>query len=78
MVVDPLSPIAPARVRALALPVGRIKRSRFVTFMERLSAECVVRLGDVSPDTRPDRSMKALKDTVSVLRVLWTLIDICV
>ncbi|KAH0542429.1 hypothetical protein FGG08_003184 [Glutinoglossum americanum] len=56
MVPDPLSPIAPARVRVLLLPMGRIKRSRFLSFVERLKTENVVRLGDVSPDGRPNRS----------------------
>jgi hypothetical protein len=56
MAVDPLSPIAPARIRALLLPVGRIKRSRFIAFAELLQQQCLVRLGDVSPDARPDRS----------------------
>jgi hypothetical protein len=53
---DPLSPIAPARVRMLLLPVGRIKRARFLSFVERLQPENVVRLGDISPDGRPNRS----------------------
>ncbi|KAL3479443.1 TRAPP II complex [Aspergillus californicus] len=57
MGVDPLSPIAPARLRALMLPVGQIKRSRFLSFAARLQAENVVRLGDISPDARPNRNM---------------------
>ncbi|GFF53838.1 transport protein particle subunit trs120 [Aspergillus udagawae] len=57
MAVDPLSPIAPARLRALLLPVGRIKRSRFLSFAARLQAENVVRLGDISPNARPNRNM---------------------
>ena len=57
MGLDPLSPVAPARVRALLLPLGRIKRSRFGEFVERLLLENVVRLGDVSPDGRSDRSI---------------------
>ncbi|KAF2204366.1 hypercellular protein-like protein HypA [Delitschia confertaspora ATCC 74209] len=57
MAIDPLSPIAPARIRALLLPVGRIKRSRFIAFVELLQSECIVRLGDISPDPRPDRNM---------------------
>jgi hypothetical protein len=61
MAVDPLSPIAPARIRALLLPVGRIKRSRFLTFVDLLQQESLVRLGDISPDPRPDRSMSPLK-----------------
>ncbi|KAF1943339.1 hypercellular protein A [Clathrospora elynae] len=57
MAVDPLSPIAPARIRALLLPVGRIKRSRFLAFVDLLQQESMVRLGDISPDPRPDRNM---------------------
>ncbi|KAH6868145.1 TRAPP II complex [Alternaria rosae] len=57
MAVDPLSPIAPARIRALLLPVGRIKRSRFIAFVDLLQQESLVRLGDISPDPRPDRNM---------------------
>ncbi|KAJ5578912.1 hypothetical protein N7450_007779 [Penicillium hetheringtonii] len=57
MGVDPLSPIAPARLRALLLPIGKIKRSRFLSFAARLQAENVVRLGDISPDSRPNRNM---------------------
>ncbi|KAJ5570301.1 uncharacterized protein N7459_009731 [Penicillium hispanicum] len=57
MGVDPLSPIAPVRLRALLLPIGKIKRSRFLGFAGRLQAENVVRLGDISPDSRPNRNM---------------------
>ncbi|KAL4898510.1 TRAPP II complex [Aspergillus ambiguus] len=57
MGVDPLSPIAPVRIRALLLPIGKIKRSRFLSFAARLQAENVVRLGDISPDSRPNRNM---------------------
>ncbi|KAI9746316.1 MAG: hypothetical protein M1818_000027 [Claussenomyces sp. TS43310] len=57
MGVDTLSPIAPARVRALLLPIGKIKRARFLSFVERLSPEHVVLLGDISPDARPNRNM---------------------
>ncbi|KAI9799449.1 MAG: hypothetical protein M1825_004549 [Sarcosagium campestre] len=56
--MDPLSPTAPARVRALLLPVGKIKRSSFLDFVQSLQREAaVVRLGDVSPDPRPNRTM---------------------
>ncbi|KLU89938.1 hypothetical protein MAPG_08905 [Magnaporthiopsis poae ATCC 64411] len=57
MSADPLLPIAPARVKALVLPVGHIRRQRFVSFLERLAAEHVVHLMDISPDTRPNRNM---------------------
>ncbi|PGH32140.1 hypothetical protein GX50_05101 [[Emmonsia] crescens] len=56
MAVDPLSPVAPARLRALLLPVGKIKRSRFLNLVKRLQAHNVVRLGDVSPDGRPNKN----------------------
>ncbi|WEW61963.1 hypothetical protein PRK78_007463 [Emydomyces testavorans] len=55
MAVDPISPIAPARLRTLLLPIGRIKRSRFFELSSRLQAQNVVRLGDVSPIGRPNR-----------------------
>ncbi|PYH48265.1 TRAPPII-specific subunit TRS120 [Aspergillus saccharolyticus JOP 1030-1] len=57
MGVDPLSPIAPVRLRALLLPIGKIRRSRFLSFAARLQAENIVRLGDISPDARPNRNM---------------------
>ena len=55
MVVDRFSPVAPARIRVLALPMGKIKRSRFSAFVDRLNANSVVRLGDITPDGRSDR-----------------------
>lgn len=57
MSADSLLPIAPARVRALVLPLGPIKSARFASFLERLRAEHVVHLRDVSADKRPNRSM---------------------
>ncbi|RDW89196.1 hypothetical protein BP6252_01228 [Coleophoma cylindrospora] len=55
--LDQLSPVAPARVRVVLLPIGQIKRARFLSFVERLQPEHVVRLGDISPDGRPNRTM---------------------
>ncbi|TVY65556.1 Transport protein particle subunit [Lachnellula suecica] len=55
--LDQLSPVAPARVRVVLLPIGQIKRARFLSFVERLQPENVVRLGDISPDGRPHRNM---------------------
>ncbi|KAK6584630.1 hypothetical protein PZA11_002854 [Diplocarpon coronariae] len=55
--LDQLSPVASARVRVVLLPVGQIKSARFLSFTERLQSEKVVRLGDVSPDGRPNRNM---------------------
>jgi trafficking protein particle complex subunit 9 len=57
MGLDPLSVIAPARLRAILVPAGPIRRSKFLSFVDRLQQEHVVRLGDVSPDGRPHRSM---------------------
>ena len=60
MGLDPLSVIAPARVKALVLPVGRITAPKFMQHVDRLQQQNVVRLGDVSPDARPHRSMTML------------------
>ncbi|KAI0537775.1 hypercellular protein A [Xylaria digitata] len=57
MSLDSLLPIAPARVRALVLPIGRIRRERFQSFAERLHEEHVVQLRDISADGRPNRNM---------------------
>ncbi|KAG6011714.1 hypothetical protein E4U43_008162 [Claviceps pusilla] len=54
---DPLLAVAPARVKALLLPVGKIKAERFTPFVQRLQQEHVVHLKDVSPDGRPNRNM---------------------
>ncbi|ESZ92845.1 hypothetical protein SBOR_6753 [Sclerotinia borealis F-4128] len=55
--LDQLSPVAPARVRVVLLPIGQIKRVRFLSFVERLQPQNVIRLGDISPDGRPNRNM---------------------
>ncbi|KAI0898056.1 Trs120-domain-containing protein [Annulohypoxylon nitens] len=57
MSLDSTLPVAPARVRALVLPVGQITRDRFSSFVQRLNEENVVYLGDVTPDPRPNRNM---------------------
>lgn len=56
MSLDPLLPIAPARVKALLLPVGKVKADRFASFVERLQTENVVYLRDITADSRPNRS----------------------
>lgn len=56
MSLDPLLPVAPARVKALLLPLGRLKADRFASFADRLRAEHVVHLRDISADGRPNRS----------------------
>lgn len=53
---DTFSVVAPARVKVLCVPVGRIQRSRFHGFVERLKQENVIRLGDVSPNPGPHGS----------------------
>ncbi|KAG8531916.1 uncharacterized protein KY384_003552 [Bacidia gigantensis] len=60
MNLDAFSPLAPARVRALVLPIGPVKTSRFSGFVRRLQRDNIVRLGDVSPDGRPNRSKPAM------------------
>lgn len=56
MALNPFSPVSPARVKFLLIPVGQIKQSIFEDCVKRLQQENVVRLGDVSPDSRPHRS----------------------
>jgi hypothetical protein len=67
--LDQLSPVAPARVRAVLLPIGQIKHARFLSFMERLEAEYAVNLGDISADGRPDRSETDAKDGLADLTI---------
>lgn len=67
MSLDSLSFGAPARVKVLVVPAGRIKRSRFLSFTGRLQQENVVRLGDVSPDGRPYRSRSLLRFLILLL-----------
>ncbi|KAJ1329429.1 trafficking protein particle complex subunit 9-like [Microdochium nivale] len=57
MGVESLAPLAPAKVRALVLPAGRIHKDRFATFLNRLNEQHVVHLRDISPDGRPNRTM---------------------
>lgn len=60
MSLDPLSIVVPARLRVLLIPVGNVRQSRFSSFVERLQQVNVVRLGDVSPDSRPHRSKRVV------------------
>ncbi|KKA27728.1 hypothetical protein TD95_001291 [Thielaviopsis punctulata] len=55
--LDPMLPFAPARVRALLLPLGPIRSERFAAFVERLKTEIIVPLRDVTADARPNRNM---------------------
>jgi hypothetical protein len=71
MSLDPLLPIAPARVKALVVPLGNIKRDRFSIFIDRLNSEHVVHLRDITPDPRPNRSLSiALRQVFTVLTPL--------
>ncbi|ODQ51891.1 Trs120-domain-containing protein [Saitoella complicata NRRL Y-17804] len=54
--LDSLSYVAPSRIRVLCVPIGRIKRSTFDNCVTRLQACRMVRLGDVSADTRKERA----------------------
>lgn len=56
MAIDAYSFAAPSRVKVLVVPVGRIKRSRFLECVERLRSVNDIKLGDVSPDSRGSRS----------------------
>jgi hypothetical protein len=56
MPFDPFSPIAPARIRVLVLPVGRIKKSRFETFCGFLKEIPPVQLRDLCSDERVSNS----------------------
>ncbi|KAL6849258.1 hypothetical protein ACO1O0_008791 [Amphichorda felina] len=57
MSLDPLLPTAPARVKALLLPLGQIATDRFASFVDRLQSEHVVHLRDITADGRPNRNM---------------------
>ncbi|KAI5461522.1 TRAPP II complex [Mariannaea sp. PMI_226] len=57
MSLDPLLPVAPARVTALVLPLGQIKTERFASFLGRLQQENIVHLRDITADGRPNRNM---------------------
>ncbi|PHH69269.1 hypothetical protein CDD80_6869 [Ophiocordyceps camponoti-rufipedis] len=57
MSLDPLLPIAPARVSLLLVPLGRLRAANFASYVERLRTEQVVYLRDVSADGRPNRNM---------------------
>lgn len=69
MDLDPLSIVSPARVKVLLIPVGHVRQSRFASFVGRLQYVNVVRLGDVSPDSRPHRSTVMLLPYTSVQRI---------
>lgn len=71
MSLDSLSPIAPARVRALVLPLGQIRSRRFSAFVERLQEEHVVHLRDITADGRPNRSMAPSSPTPGGRSCWW-------
>ncbi|OLL22752.1 Transport protein particle subunit trs120 [Neolecta irregularis DAH-3] len=47
---------SPSRVKLLPIPICRIKKSRFSSFVGRLELARIVKLGDVTPDSRPDKA----------------------
>ncbi|KAK9234870.1 TRAPP II complex [Lipomyces kononenkoae] len=55
--LDTLSYTAPSRIRTFLCPVGLISRPRFLDFVSRLQDTAIIRLGDVTPDPRPERVM---------------------
>ncbi|KAK9374232.1 TRAPP II complex [Lipomyces chichibuensis] len=55
--LDSLSYAAPSRIRAFLCPVGLVSRPRFLDFVSRLQDTAIIRLGDVTPDPRPERVM---------------------
>ncbi|KAI0124323.1 TRAPP II complex [Xylariales sp. AK1849] len=57
MSLESFLPVTPARVRALVVPIGQIKRDKFSSFVQRLNQEHVVHLRDISADGRPHRNM---------------------
>ena len=56
MGIDPTSFTTSACVKLLLVPLGSITESRFQSFVSRLQQHNVIRLGDVSPASRPNRS----------------------
>ncbi|KAK9245109.1 TRAPP II complex [Lipomyces tetrasporus] len=55
--LDSLSYAAPSRIRAYLCPVGMVSHPRFLEFVSRLQDTAIIRLGDVTPDSRPERLM---------------------
>ena len=55
MTMDRFSPVAPAHVRVLVLPVGAIKRQRYLSFLARLQKEAwIVNLADIERYVKDD------------------------
>lgn len=52
---DPYSYVAPARVKAFLCPLGQIKKHIFAHYAARLQSVNEVRLGDITPDRRPEK-----------------------
>lgn len=51
--MDPFSPVSPAHIRVLVLPVGDIERQRFLRLLQRLQAEAsIIPLADVEQKTQ--------------------------
>lgn len=75
MSLDPLSIVTPARLRVMLVPVGNVRQSRFTSFVARLQQVNVVRLGDVSPDSRPHRSKRIVVWSLSPTLLISPLPD---
>lgn len=57
MPLDPYSYVAPSRVKAFLCPMGKLKRSTFLNYADRLNNVREIRLVDVTPDGRSDRAL---------------------
>ncbi|KAK9469973.1 TRAPP II complex [Dipodascopsis tothii] len=55
--LDSFAYTAPARINTFLCSAGPISRSTFLQYVARLQATAVIRLGDITPDQRPDRVM---------------------
>lgn len=57
MPVDSFSPFAPARIRVLVVPAGKIRRSRYHEFSALLNDVSVVALNELSSDESTSHCM---------------------
>jgi hypothetical protein len=61
MLHDSLSPVAPARIRVLVVPVGKIKRSEFLALIKSLNDSPPISLRELCPeDSLRDRMFQHL------------------
>lgn len=57
MPLDPYSYVAPSRLKTFLCPMGKLKRSTFLNYADRLNNVREIRLVDVTPDGRSNRSL---------------------